>query len=391
MSVARSFFVLAALLGGCSTTEPLEPLNPLGPSVPLRTEGRYIVDADGQRFKLASVNWYGASDIHYVVGGLDTAPLGDIVASIRALGFNSVRLPFSNEMLHAEVVDPAHVAANPELVGLSPLEVYDAVVEALTDAGIVVLLNNHTTHAQWCCFLDTDGLWFTNDYTEEQWIDDWVMLVRRYAREPYVVAADLRNEVRVSTNGGTPRWNEDPNDWRAAAMRAGNRILAENPDMLVVVEGINFPRVHLQGVADAPVVLDVPGRLVYAAHNYGFIGPTLSTTYGEMDWPTFEAQMDLEWGYVVEEGHPYTAPVWVSEFGESGELDSSPWFDNLIRYLREGDFDFAYWALNPGPKPSGEDEAYGLLEPDWVTPLDDFRTQALMEIAAPTTGPGVDP
>src|SRR5262245_1922782 len=63
------------------------------PALPLSTRGRYIVDADGNRFKLASVNWYGASDARNVAGGLDTAPLADIVGAMRALGFNSVRLP----------------------------------------------------------------------------------------------------------------------------------------------------------------------------------------------------------------------------------------------------------------------------------------------------------
>jgi hypothetical protein len=128
--------------------------------------------------------------------------------------------------------------------------------------------------------------------------------------------------------------------------------------------------------------------LVYAAHNYGFIGPELTgTKYGEMDYPTFKAQMDKEWGYVIREAKPYTAPVWVSEFGDSGD---SAWFKNIIRYLREGDFDWAYWALNPGPKPSGEDEPFGLLDKDWVTPLTDARVQALLGILQPTRGPGVE-
>ena len=30
--------------------------------LPLRIKGRHVVDAKGKRFKLASVNWYGASD-----------------------------------------------------------------------------------------------------------------------------------------------------------------------------------------------------------------------------------------------------------------------------------------------------------------------------------------
>src|SRR5690348_8039181 len=86
---------------------------------PLHTKGRYVVDARGERFKLKSGNWHGASgtwkgsgditaDANHHAGenshglplGLDRAPLPEIVASFRELGINSVRLQFSNEMIH---------------------------------------------------------------------------------------------------------------------------------------------------------------------------------------------------------------------------------------------------------------------------------------------------
>eukprot|EP00419_Tripos_fusus_P033761 CAMPEP_0172765390 /NCGR_PEP_ID=MMETSP1074-20121228/179170_1 /TAXON_ID=2916 /ORGANISM="Ceratium fusus, Strain PA161109" /LENGTH=116 /DNA_ID=CAMNT_0013600331 /DNA_START=194 /DNA_END=540 /DNA_ORIENTATION=+ len=34
-------------------------------------------------------------------------------------------------------------------------------------------------------------------------------------------------------------------------------------------------------------------------------------------WQWFEWHMDGTWGFVLERGHEYTAPVWVSEFGAS--------------------------------------------------------------------------
>lgn len=68
---------------------------------PLSTQGRHVVDRHGKRFKLAGVNWYGASDAYHVVGGLDVQSLPQICAAVRELGFSVVRLPFSNEMLRA--------------------------------------------------------------------------------------------------------------------------------------------------------------------------------------------------------------------------------------------------------------------------------------------------
>ena len=61
-------------------------------SPPFQTAGRHIVDANGQRFKLASINWYGASDVHFVPGGLDSRHRSQIAATIRRMGFNSVRI-----------------------------------------------------------------------------------------------------------------------------------------------------------------------------------------------------------------------------------------------------------------------------------------------------------
>src|SRR5258705_4500996 len=67
---------------------------------PLRTDGRWIVDAKRRRVKLAGVNWYGAEEHDEVVGGLDHRPLDRIAACVAAMGFNTVRLPFSNAVVH---------------------------------------------------------------------------------------------------------------------------------------------------------------------------------------------------------------------------------------------------------------------------------------------------
>ncbi len=401
---------VAYLLTACSAGAPFASLTAssrdtthdempgIEPAVlPLHTLGRYIVDATGRRLKLASVNWYGASDTELVVGGLDKAPLKVIVAQIKKLGFNSVRLPFSNLMLHATTVDPSAVVANSHLASLSPLMVYDEVVRELSAAGIYVIINNHTTHPMWCCNFDEDGLWFTHDYSEDQWLDDWTMMVKRYRDNPMVIAADLRNEVRISRHKNkllpmVPNWGKGGHDWRAAAEKAGARVLAENPNLLVIVEGINFPREHLQGVANDPIRLPIADRLVYAAHNYAFISPsTLGEKYGDMQEPNLHAQVAREWGYVVSPARHFTAPVWVSEFGEAYNASDKKWFTYFVNYLRQQDLDFAYWALNPGPKASGDEELFGLLQDDWHEPISDWRTDQLRTILAPRLGPGIEP
>ncbi len=370
------------------------------PRFPLSTAGRYVVDSQGARYKLRSANWYGFHVEDQVLKGLDRQPLDHLIGLYKAWGFNSMRLPFSNQMLYdTRPVRDEIVAANPEFRGLTSLQVFDAVIQRFTDSGLAVILNNHTTSSEWCCNFDANGLWHnvgasTYNQSTEQWIQDWLMLAQRYKNNKMVVGADLRNEVRTGKFRGTfipvsPNWGSgDGNDWHKAATDAGNRILAVNPDLLIIVEGINWTgtipllgsgeRPHLQPVRGRPVNLIVPNKLVYAAHNYSFTGPNHTgddktspgkIRYGQMDEQTLRETMDREFGYVLNNDQYYTAPVWVSEFGISG-AESDPaaraWFSHLVRYLVDKDLDFAYWPFNH--------EGYGLVNEDYSRNLmDDWR------------------
>ena len=103
--------------------------------MPLSTSGRFIVDADGRRVRLAGVNWYGFHEDDGVAPGLDRTDRRTLARRIAMLGFNSVRLPFSLWMTEqAAPVPDQYLAANPDLSGATPIEVYDACVEALTEA-----------------------------------------------------------------------------------------------------------------------------------------------------------------------------------------------------------------------------------------------------------------
>src|SRR3954471_19515677 len=109
----------------------------------LHTQGRWIVDRHGHHVKLAGVNWFGAESAEFVVGGLDKQPLAQIARTIRRGGFNSVRLPWSNQLVKENpVVAPDLLAANPRLQGKRALEVLDAVVRELGRNGLMVVLDN---------------------------------------------------------------------------------------------------------------------------------------------------------------------------------------------------------------------------------------------------------
>ncbi|GAA1938985.1 glycoside hydrolase family 5 protein [Kitasatospora viridis] len=373
---------------------------------PLSTRGRYIVDAHGNRFKLKAGNWDG-SESHYLGSGdptdpannqagevsnnipmgLDRAPIASILADFHRLGLNSIRLPFANAMIHDDSTVPdSAVRANPQLRGKTPLEVYDAVVKALTGDGFAVILNNHTTTYHWCCGLDGNERWDKGQSTQ-QWEDDWLFLVDRYKDNKRVVGADLRNEVRRDgTDDPNWGWNNDKDEY-AAFEEAGNKILQDDPDMLIIMEGINwqgipqgmFPhgRPMLTPVRTLSNTLIDSGKLVYSAHFYGFTGPnhtgaTGGALNGETNDPRYrdlspdelEQAVNDEALFVTQAGQHFTAPVWVSEFGTAGrgqtDAKEKDWFDRFTGILEANDTDFAIWPL------IGWTDDNGKLQDNWA-------------------------
>jgi endoglucanase len=330
---------------------------------PLHTRGYDILDAADHRVRLTSVNWYGFDQKEFVAGGLDVAPLQVIIEQIRAIGVNSVRLPWANETLEKNPAVPEYaVKANPKFKGKHALDVLDAVIAALACAHIMVILDNHMSRADWCCKDDDDnGLWYNAEYPEGKWLADWRAIVRRYKKQLWVIGADLRNELRSGAQWGS----SDPRlDWHAAAERGGNAALAENPALLIMVEGPQYST-DFTAFATLPLVLKVPQRVVYSPHAYSFSGHVFQN-YEEL-----RQAYDARAGFLL---HTEPAvPLWVGEFGTCQTLDcgdNSQWFRWFVQYMREKDLSWSYWPLN-GTQSSGvsrkygEVETYGLLSPNY--------------------------
>ncbi|OAP62471.1 hypothetical protein AYL99_04676 [Fonsecaea erecta] len=350
-------------------------------SPPLSTQGRNIVDKDGRRVKLVSVNWYGASDIYMIPGGLDIRHRTKIARIIRELGFNSVRLPYADEIVRKNpVIDPELLAANKDLVGFRSLDVYAAVVRTLTETGLAVIINNHITQARWCCDgYPCDMGWSNSDLgplcpvrqTEEDWIQDLTTVMKPHIHDPLVVGVDLRNEVRGFT--GRFMWDS----WATAAEHAAERLHQLQPGWLMIVEGVQSAN-DIRGAQYRPVRLTQENKLVYSSHVYGWSGWGSLVPYWYRTYKSFADDMDKNWEYLRQTD---TAPVWVGEIGAPNfpsRRDYHYW-RNLMRYLRECDADFAYWAINPRKPESDATETYGLLQDDWQTPVYDYR---LLDMAA---------
>lgn len=98
------------------------------------------------------------------------------------MGFNTIRIPFCNEMLlpSSSVSVMVDFNLNPDLLNLSPLRCLDRIILYAGSIGLKVILDRHSAKAgnEW-----NEGYWYIpNDayYTEQNLIKDWVMLARRY-------------------------------------------------------------------------------------------------------------------------------------------------------------------------------------------------------------------
>lgn len=347
------------------------------PSSPgyLHTRGRELVDEDGHVVRLTGLSWFGMETSNYAPHGLWTRSLESMLDQVVALGYNMLRLPFCTQMLDPGVVPTGiDFSKNPGLQGLSGVTLLDAIVDAAGARGLRVVLDRHRpdSNAQ-------SELWYTSQYGEERWIEDWEMLAARYQGNPTVIGFDLHNEPR-----GPATWGDGnmATDWRLAAERAGNAVLAINSDLLIIVEGVEsyagsatWWGGNLRGAANAPVRLQVKDRVVYSVHEYPpsvYMQPWFSAP----DYPAnLPAIWHDNWGYLVEND---VAPVWVGEFGTKLETPADKaWLAEFAEYIGAHQLGFAYWCLNPNSGDTG-----GILKDDWMTVNQD-KQAVLAPLLAP--------
>jgi endoglucanase len=197
----------------------------------LHTQGNKIVDSRGVQVRLTGVSWFGMETDTFSPHGLDRRSLGSMLDQIKSLGYNSIRIPFSTQMLDAgSQAKGIDFAQNPSLQNKKPIEILDEVIRQAGARRLRIILDRHRPDAY-----SQANLWYTGAYSERRWIDDWKLLAARYKSDSTVVGFDLHNEPHGEATWGS---GNQANDWRLAAERAGNEILAVHPDLLMIVEGI---------------------------------------------------------------------------------------------------------------------------------------------------------
>ncbi|MBV9131757.1 MAG: cellulase family glycosylhydrolase [Chloroflexi bacterium] len=335
-------------------------LPPLQSGTTFHTCGAQIMNADGHPVRITGVSWFGMETGTYAPHGLWTRNWKAMLDQIAAMGFNTVRIPFSNDALTpGRMPQNINYAVNPDLAGKTSLQLLDMLVQGAGERGLKVILDRHrpTSAAQ-------SDLWYTDDVPEERWIADWVMLAQRYENQAALLGVDLHNEPR-----GPATWGSDDvsTDWRLAAERAGNAILAVNPYVLIFVQGIErsgddwyWWGGNFLDARTAPVQLAVPGRVVYSPHDYGpdvYAQPWFSAA----DFPNnLPGIWDAHWGYLATD---QAAPVVLGEFGGAvSDGAEGIWQHALIDYAQAHSIGWLSWAFNPNSADTG-----GLLADDWLT------------------------
>ncbi|AXB42227.1 glycoside hydrolase family 5 protein [Amycolatopsis albispora] len=356
----------------------------------LHTQGNRIVDAEGNQVWLTGANWFGFNAGERVFHGLWSVNVEQVTRSMAQRGINLVRVPISTQLLlewkagQASVPSAINTWVNPELAGKTTLEVFDHWLALCEKYGLKVMLDVHSAEA------DNSGhvhpVWWKGSITPELFYQGWEWVTARYQNDDTIIAMDVKNEPH-GTASASPRakWDgsADQDNFKHTCETAGKRILAINPEVLILCEGTEiYPKAgknwssvtgtdyhstwwggNLRGVAEHPVNLGAgQDQLVYSPHDYG---PLV------FDQPWFKKEFDKttlttdvwrpNWLYLHEDG---TAPLLVGEWG--GRLGQDPrqdrWMTALRDLIAENGLHQTFWCLNPNSGDTG-----GLLRDDWTT------------------------
>jgi endoglucanase len=356
----------------------------------LHVRGNQIVDQAGNPVWLTGTNWFGFNASERVFHGLWSANLTEVTKSMADRGINIVRVPISTQLLlewkngQAAVPSAVNTYANPELTGKTTLQVFDAFLALCERYGIKVLLDTHSAEA------DNSGhihpVWWKGAVTTEQFYQAWEWVAQRYRDNDTLVAMDVKNEPHGKA-GDNPRakWDSstDPDNFKNACQVAGRRILAVNPEVLILCEGIEiYPKAgttwsstvatdydstwwgaNLRGAKDHPVDLGANSdQLVYSPHDYGplvFEQPWFAKPF---DKASLTADVwTPNWLYLYDTG---AAPLLIGEWGGrlGQDVRQDRWMTALRDLIVEKKLHQTFWVLNPNSGDTG-----GLLLDDWKT------------------------
>lgn len=357
----------------------------------LHTDGNKILDKDGKQVWLAGVNWFGYNTGTNTFDGLWNSELKPSVKAIADHGFNLIRVPMSAELINSWAAGEYpqanyNNAYNIELNSMNSLQIFDYFLKLAEENGIKVMPDIHSAETN--ASGHTVNLWYTDKVSAEDYYKALEWMAGRYKDNDTIIAYDLKNEPHGKPYEADKAaiWNDSKSDnnWKYVAETAAARILAKNPNVLIMVEGteiyptdinsnkdyhstndddyyFNWWGGNLRGVKDFPVNLGkYQDKLVYSPHDYG------PTVYQQ---PWFEGSYDFDslmrdcwqdnWFYIYKNN---TAPLLIGEWGGFMKEPNLKWMTCMRRLISENHLNHTFWCYNANSGDTG-----GLV-------LDDFST-----------------
>ena len=366
-----------------------------------------VVDMNGNPVWMTGVNWFGYNVGSQVFDGAWSANVHHCLDLIADHGFNLLRVPMSTQILlqwkngEPDPIIKLNEYENPELtvegvVGGTPkysFDIWNQVVEWCREDGIKIMMDVHcaTTNAAGHNY----ALWYDDNYSEEDWLEALSWFSNYYKDDDTILAIDLKNEPHGKTDDGIfAKWDgsTDKNNWRYAAEKGAKACLDENPNLLIMVEGIEvYPKfeegeswashsvdysrypwspyhgawwgANFRGVRDYPVNLgEHQSQLVYSPHDYGPEVYKQDWFYLDDPSKTFTRETLLDdywrdtWAFLVEEN---ISPILMGEWGgwvdkehdKSGE--NVHWMQELRDYMIEKRIHHTFWCFNENSSDTG--------------------------------------
>jgi hypothetical protein len=392
---------------------------------PLHTSSRWILDSSNKRFKLKCINWAGHMEAN-IPEGLQHQPIEAISKLIADSGFNCVRLTFSIDMAlnqGASVsesfgslaertgADAAAVEGlwnsvkekNAWIADASVSDTFGNVIDALGARGIRVILDNHVSHASWCCNLEDGNGWWdeSQPYIEanqryfktQEWAQGLGAIATFAKDHPAVAGIGLRNEIRE-----TPVLN-NRGDWYKYIAQGAQAVHDANPDLLIAMGG-TLSSTDASFLRSNPLDRSPYGdKVVWEWHQYTFSPPWIASFKNCGIWKTVVGGFT---GFLLQQDQAYTGPLWLSEFGFGmtggpperngiGSEDDYNYLKCIVEYASGNDGDWALWAIQGNyyvrDGEVNKDEGWGLVNSDWTA----WRNPAVRDVLKPlfetTQGP----
>ncbi|KAH0611637.1 uncharacterized protein H6S33_010902 [Morchella sextelata] len=372
---------------------------------PLSTSGRWITDATHTPVTMVGTNWPGHLE-PMIPEGLQYQSYKTIIARIKSLGMNTVRLTFAIQMVDEiyerngtdvslrETLVNALGQANGTRVlesvlksnrdfwaEMPRLEVWRRVAAELGRQQVALHLDNHVSKAQWCCGAQDGNSWFGDVYFDvEKWKRGLAYLAAKAPEWPSLVSIGMRNELRQSTVSPVPL-PYDFADWYKHMTAAASAIHAASPDVLIFFSGLNYSETL------APLPLGTPlsttnASLIFRASDFPWADKavmelhvyTMSDRINTTNCHEMKKALYANGFNALDTMNPevvYPMPVVMSEFGFSMNDDvwKGVYAQCLKEFLPERRAGWMNWAVAGSyyVRSGGVDvdDTWGLLSHDW--------------------------